>query len=52
MREDLNNIVQYIAAEQWDFSLACTDSELELRVDLFDGVLTLKNDGTWSYEAA
>jgi hypothetical protein len=52
MRDDLNEIVRFITDEEWDYSLTCSEGTVELRIELFNGLLILNNNGTWSYDAA
>jgi hypothetical protein len=52
MPEELNNIVNVMVSEGWDFRLTQSDEQLRLDLELFNGLLTLRADGTWEYNEA
>jgi hypothetical protein len=49
--EQIQTIVNYMLSEEWNFSLSSSVMECtSLTIFLFDGALTLRGDGTFTYK--
>jgi hypothetical protein len=47
-----NKLAEFLIREQWDFTLRgnSSDGNVSLEIDMFDGTIILRTDGTWEYD--
>ena len=48
--EEINSITEYISEECWDFKRICNSEGHFLEIDMFNGIVRLYSDGTWTYK--